>query len=390
MPDGLALSDLDFLDSQSALFHVDHVMSSAGQALNQKAPCIITERDRGKTMVIGDSGGFQIIGGVLKWDGDDTRERILRWLESNTDWAMTLDVPTRAANHPEKSGFGSFKDCLNRTLENLDYFRDKRDTDAPTRFLNVLQGENLRQANIWFKAVKDYPFEGWAFAGLHRLNLTHLCRRVIEMAEQNLLQDRDWIHVLGTNRLTMALGLTALQRAINAHINPNLRISYDTSSPFSALARWRSVYAMPVMDHSRAVLQTSMAPDSMACVGSDLRFPWSSPLGDRLTLGDICVKSGNFEDTRWDDLSVHMLQHHNYGSLLLAIQQAHRIFDMDYEFASRHLPSLLADQKEIVDQVIRSGSMDLLKKNATELGAFAVREKADADWAYGEEDDEDL
>ncbi len=203
----------------------------------QPGPCIITERDRRTTTVIGDSGGFQIIGGVLDWQGDQTREDILGWLEGNADWAMTLDVPTRAVNNPEKSGFKDFRSCLTRTLENLDYFRNNRSPEATTRFLNVLQGENKRQADIWFKEVKDYPFEGWAFAGLHRLNLKYLCGRVIEMAEQKLLQDHNGIHVLGTNRLTMALGLTALQRAINEHINPNLRISYDTSSPFRIVPR---------------------------------------------------------------------------------------------------------------------------------------------------------
>jgi len=188
----------------------------------------------------------------------------------------------------------------------------------------------------------------------------------------------------------MALGLTALQRSINAHINPNLRISYDTSSPFRIVPRWRSAYSLPVMNQNKAVLQSAAVPEGMDYVGSEALFPWSSPLGDRLTMGDICVKGGNFKDTRWDALSGYMLSHHNYGSLLLAIQQAHRIFDMKAEFAARYLPPMLAAQKEVVNLVIKSGSIDVLNRNASTLGAFAVRDKADAAWLYGEEDYEEL
>jgi hypothetical protein len=384
MPSGVQLSDLNFLDDGSDLFHVGHVMSSAGQAMDKSKPCIISERDRTKTMMIGDSGGFQIIGGVLDWKGDKTRKQILLWLEANADWAMTLDVPTRAPENP-KSGFKSFRDCLNRTIENLDYFRDKRSTKSPLKLLNVLQGENHSQANIWFDAVKHYPFEGWAFAGRHRLNLKTLCRRVIQMADQKLLDDRDWIHVLGTNRLTMALGLTALQRAINDHINPRLRISYDTSSPFSIVARWRQLYALPVMEQKRAVLQSSVAPDELAYVGNSTAFPWPSPIGDRLTMGDICIKGGNFEDTRWDDLSIHMMQNHNFAGLLLAIRQAHQIFDMETDFANRHLPPNLIAQNEVVGHVIKSMSIDELNRNTATLSAFAVKEKDAPSWLDGED-----
>ena len=119
MPDGLDVSDLNFLDPQSQLFHVTHVMHSAGQVLTGKQkPCIISERDRSKTVMIADSGGFQIIGGNLPWEGDKTREKVLRWQEAHADWAMTLDIPTRSIENLN-SGYKNFKDCLNTTLENL-------------------------------------------------------------------------------------------------------------------------------------------------------------------------------------------------------------------------------------------------------------------------------
>ena len=68
---------------------------------------MIQQRDRGRTMILGDSGGYQIGKGVLKFDwldfegksANDTRQKILEWLELTADWSMMLDVPTWACDH---------------------------------------------------------------------------------------------------------------------------------------------------------------------------------------------------------------------------------------------------------------------------------------------------
>ena len=44
-----------------------------------------------EVLVFGDSGGFQIATGALKWDGT-IRERIFEWLEHNSDVAANLDL----------------------------------------------------------------------------------------------------------------------------------------------------------------------------------------------------------------------------------------------------------------------------------------------------------
>lgn len=379
MPDGLEMSDLNFLNPDSKLFNVTHVMSSAGQVLlGQNKPCVVSERNRTKTVMIADSGGFQIISGVLKWEDDQTREHVLRWQEDHADWAMTLDIPTRSANHP-KSEFKTFNACLETTLENLDYIQRNRNHDKPVKFLNVLQGETSQQANKWFEAVKHYPFEGWAFAGLHRFSFANLCRRIIQMADENLFDGRGWIHVLGTNRPSMAIALTALQRAINKHIPAarDLRISYDTSSPFRMAMEWRNAYSQAVFDINRAVLQSARMPDSKDFVGSSKRFPWRSPIGDRITMGDLCVKTENFATTRWDDLSFLMLVNHNYSSLLLALEQAHRIWDMGAEFARTRLPSELAELGSIIDYVIETGTERAIKDNLKALNWASPKPDAD-------------
>ena len=59
LPNGVRGDHLNFL-APNPLFRISHVMSSAGQALNQRQDCIITSRDRTKTKMICDSGGSQI------------------------------------------------------------------------------------------------------------------------------------------------------------------------------------------------------------------------------------------------------------------------------------------------------------------------------------------
>jgi len=88
-------------------------------------------------------------------------------------------------------------------LGHLDYFAANR-TPGKTHFLCVLQGNTPREADRWYEAVKHYPFEGWAFAGVMRRNMYEVCRRVIKMANDGLLQNKSWIHVLGTATLDMA------------------------------------------------------------------------------------------------------------------------------------------------------------------------------------------
>ena len=104
---------------------------------------------------------------------------------------MTLDVPTGPLL---KTGYkySSFQACLDKTLDHLEFFRTHRKPGA-TKFLNVLQGNTTQQTDKWYDAVKHYEFEGWAFAGLLRHNFYNLCRRIIKMADDGLLQSRDWI-----------------------------------------------------------------------------------------------------------------------------------------------------------------------------------------------------
>jgi hypothetical protein len=102
-PTSIKFTDLDFLNPNSKLWHYGYALYSAGQFSNARPKaCAVTNRDREKTIVLGDSGGFQIGQGTLKgtehfkkaktsneicqmWrDSGDTRKRIINWLDAHS------------------------------------------------------------------------------------------------------------------------------------------------------------------------------------------------------------------------------------------------------------------------------------------------------------------
>ena len=87
------------------------------------------------------------------------RSDILNWLELTSDWAMTLDVPTWAADdlNSPKTGLKSFQDTLDGTIYNNKFFQKNR--LGQTKLLNVLQGDDWNTAQIWYDAVKDFELK---------------------------------------------------------------------------------------------------------------------------------------------------------------------------------------------------------------------------------------
>ena len=122
-PEKLRLKDLDFLNPSSRLFSIKYALASAGLFAKERGANMVTKRDREKTVIIGDSGGYQIIGGALDHRKADVRNKMLRWLEDNCDWSMTLDVPTKGIKNGT-SGYENFGECLSDTRSYLDFFAD--------------------------------------------------------------------------------------------------------------------------------------------------------------------------------------------------------------------------------------------------------------------------
>jgi hypothetical protein len=298
-------------------------------------------RDRENTFILGDSGGFQIIKGVIQCDwpnfksDDSLRRTILDWLEYTADYSMILDIPTMAASEPykAKTGIQDFNQCLDYTLHNCNWFAKNRKYN--TKYMNVLQGRNKHEADVWYDAVKHLPFEGWAFGGNTKLDANIMLSHLIKMRDDKLLErgERDLLHFLGTSKLDWGVIFTAVKRALRKHVNEDMEVMYDCASPFIATAMGQ-VYTQHVHRNDKFGYVMESAVDDKRLSGSNINFPWGSPVGERLTMGDLnwykpgmLNKNGKEGKTSWDSFTYMLLMSHNVYQHIESVQRANALTD---------------------------------------------------------------
>ena len=349
------IEGMNFLNKEQAYFYYPDALYSAGHAQlditkSYVEESMVQQRNKADNFILGDSGGFQIGKGVINFDwqrfwekqgdagyvgtADKTRMAILNWLEFTADYSMVLDLPTWSAApiNQARTGLKDFGDCLRGTLFNNDFFLKHR--QGKTKFLNVLQGGNNEDADTWYDAVKHYPFEGWAMGGNNMKDADLMLRRLIKMRDEKLLEPgRDVIHFLGTSKLELACLLTAVQRNLREHVNPEMKITFDCASPFLATA-YGQVYTQHVHRNNRFSYIMDKAIDDRRLAGSDIAWPWSSPVGERMTMGDACYykpgdlnKLGKESRTSWDSFAYFLMMGHNVYQHIESVQRANALTD---------------------------------------------------------------
>jgi hypothetical protein len=392
IPDGFdrGIEGMNFLNPEQGYFTYKYALYSAGHAQLDLQKSIVQEsmiqdRDRANTMILGDSGGYQIGKGVLKFDwlnfegaeANKTRQKILEWLELTADWSMMLDVPTWACDHihSPKTGLKTFEDCLDKTKFNNKYFLENR--LGQTKWLNVLQGGDWDTAEKWYQGVKEFsdpsgPYagkeaEGWAFGGANMCKMDITLKRLMTLREDGLLKGKNWIHFLGTAQLDWSCYLTQIQRQLRKHINEEITISFDCASPFIATAHGL-VYTNAQHTNKRWSVIMDKAPDNKSLSESDIPFPFEGEVGSRLTMGDIAyynigVRKTNAElgvdskgkqvkfdhlnpehynevpklnklgkipnKTSWDSFSYALMMGHNVECHIKAVQRAQQLMDIE-------------------------------------------------------------
>lgn len=371
LPDGVEPADLNILNPNSKLLHLAYVMTSAGQALNQNQPCIVTARNRHSSVVLADSGGYQTATSGLMVTTDAERQKVLSWQESICDIGLTLDIPTGPLMKTGKPYVCATQgECLDKTIEHLKFW-ERKHVVGKVRWLNILQGNDIRFSNIWYReTMKHASFcNGVAFAGILRHNFEHVVGRILQMADENHLQKMSHIHVLGTAELDTAVILTALQRAINKNINADLRISFDTGSP-SKLLTWNKIYTLPRFDGTSMTMQSLEAPDGYEFLNSTRRWPWPSPIGDQMLMTDFVVRP-NKPDARWRDTqSNHLMVHHNIGALCAGVALANRVFDVQSTNHDHQVGRHVGAAIEAIERIFESGGSRAVLQKLT--GVFTL------------------
>jgi hypothetical protein len=376
LPQGLTdMEQMNWLNSQKGLFPYKWSLYSGGHAnldLNKQdwSEDMVRNRDP-NTLILGDSGGFQIAKGL--WEGDwkansgcpkaqKKREQVLAWLDGISNYGMILDIPTWVIHDKKASkacGITTLQEAVDATKFNNNYFMKHRKgvKNGGTRFLNVLQGDNHTSAEEWYQEMKvfcdpaaypDTHFDGWAMGGQNMCDVHLVLKRLVALRYENLLQQgkHDWMHFLGTSKLEWAVLLTVIQRAIRKYVNPDFTISFDCASPFLATAngqvyfenvfpqngKW-SYRMAPSADDKKYATDTRKWSTGVVADGIYPRWE-DSPISNMLKMKDICIykpgdlnKIGKEGKTSWDSFSYALLMGHNVWMHLTAVQEANRRFD---------------------------------------------------------------
>ena len=376
LPPGITdLEQMNWLNSSKSLFPYKWSLYSGGHAnldLTKQdwSEDMVRNREPG-TLMLGDSGGFQIAKGL--WEGDwkansgcpkaqKKRETILKWLDGVADYGMTLDIPTWVIHDKKASdacGIKTLQEAVAATKYNNEYFMANRKgiKNGGMKILNVLQGASHDDAEQWYQIMKDYcdpakypdtHFNGWSMGGQNMCDVHLVLKRLVALRYDDLLQEgvHDWMHFLGTSKLEWAVLLTVIQRAVRKYVNPQFTISFDCASPFLATANGQ-VYFENVFEHDDK-WSYRMAPSaddkkystdvrkwSDGVVADGIYPRWEdSPISNLLRMKDICIysptdtnKNGKVGKTSWDSFSYALLMGHNVWMHLTAVQEANRRFD---------------------------------------------------------------
>jgi hypothetical protein len=330
MPVGLDMEMMNWLNDQKGLFPYRWSLYSGGHAnldLAKPDPSEDMVRNRDpNTLILGDSGGFQIAKGL--WEGDwkagsgcakaqKKRDAVLKWLDGVANYGMILDIPTWVIHDKKASaacGITTYEEAVAATKYNNDYFMKHRKgvANGGAKFLNVLQGSNHGEADKWYELMKDYcdpakypdtHFNGWSMGGQNMCDVHLVLKRLVALRHDNLLQEgvHDWMHFLGTSKLEWAVLLTVIQRAVRRYVNPSFTISFDCASPFLATAngqvyhhidlphedKW--CYRMsPIVDDKKYSSDTRPYGQAVVADGLIDHFD-ESPISKLMTMKDICI-----------------------------------------------------------------------------------------------------
>jgi hypothetical protein len=410
------IEGLNWLNPDAAYFPYHWSLYSAGHAeldVNKHSPKedMVRNRDRSRSFILGDSGGFQIGKGV--WEGDwknpncpkaqKKRELVLTWMDAYMDYGMCLDIPAWVARSPagaKATGISTYEEAVQGTYINNDWFVNNR--TGACKFLNVLQGENHADADDWYDRMKKYcdpkqypgrHFNGWAMGGQNMCDVHLVLKRLVAIRYDGLLQEgvHDWMHFLGTSKLEWACLLTDIQRAVRKYVNPKFTISFDCASPFLASANGQIYIQTEIEDREKWVYRMVPSVDDKKYATDTRRFRdaviqdqlfaafTDSPVSQRCTIKDVCIykpgdlnKIGKEGRTSWDSFSYAIQMGHNVWSHISAVQEANRQYDLGVT------PRMLV--QETFDRVYFKDVVDSIFAAKTRVEAEQIIEENSKFW----------
>lgn len=378
-PQNTDLKDLAFWEPNK-LWHYPFALHSVGQyKVGEQPNNGLTNRTKSLSTLIGDSGGFQIGKGTLKglqyvhrkpmnatsaitaWGREQSaRNWIISWLETQCDYAMTIDMPLWAMSNKGKDS--PFHNCspqqlIQATVTNLQEIEAHGRPES--KWLNVVQGtSDFSETIAWWDAIKWFRRGGWAMAGHAGVNggLFAMLAVLLMMRDDGAFEKgQDWVHVLGVSTPFWSIALTEIQKCLR-ETNPNLIVSFDSSSPFQLGGRYERVCLAPCYTKKKEswVLSTESAPQRPSYASSSNATPFphpQSPLGSRLLLNELNVRGGVWVARNFDSISNVLLINHNIWIYLDAFMRANDLASARNKYA---IPSDYIDALDAIVEIFRS------------------------------------
>ncbi len=293
-------------------------LGQSSLAKNDPLERMITERDRERTLLIADSGGYQLGKNTFKalegkmsiqflqdLEYDEKRKLVLEWMEKYADYGMIIDFPAWAIG-TEKFIFSEISNCLRETKRNMEFFRDHLTGNSPLKLLTVIQGRTIDEAMWWYKGVKNipgFPYSGWSFAGPIVSDPTIGLRMILKLLKDDRLNEKEhWLHMLGRGSANSIFVFNIFQQCLDEFIGKGIRISYDVSTPFKEIGRHGKVYTHLEQSDDGYSMPLTKYRELDSLTKLIARYPvhakWSGPFD---------------EDVVIDELEVEISEKHKYG-----------------------------------------------------------------------------
>lgn len=369
----------DFLNNKNADFYHPYALVSAAHANrknDEQQKCLKANRSK-DSLLVADSGGFQIITGVLTFDWDDLdskknnriRQEIFDFQNTHADYALNIEAPT-AALEKRPEVFKTFQDCLDFTLHNLDFYAKQPTHHA--NFVNVMQGRTESEAFEWYNAVKGYDFcNSFAFGGMTARNLRIMLSLILQMMEDGF--EPKLLHVLGQSRITYSILLTVLIRSLNKVWKDTI-LTYD-SAGFSHAGRCGEVIHNFFYHNDRISQRRDRLPKIVPeSYQSEGLVPLKATAARNMTMKEFLEGS---VDGKWTNKMYALVMLSNLEIQVDEIDYTQRIFDAEIcQFpkgcyrnpkpVKTVLPTDLYYLARLIEDVIESRDRDLLN-NYTDL-----------------------
>ena len=315
---------------------------------------MISQRNRAATILVADSGGYQLGKGTFKnYEKiisrdflrtpayDEMRQSILTWMEKYADYAPIIDFPVWALDTEEKFILSDYDECLNETKRNIEFFNERYNRNAPVKFLTVIQGRYFGEALNWYNSVKNinnFPYSGWSFAGPVGKDPTITLKMILTMwREGRINANEKWIHILGRGSLSAAFVFNVFQQCIRTHVYRDAVISYDaSSSSFSVQYGFINTHAVSnQLGMSMQTVKLTREDHSLSKQLYKKWCVWESPFAKDIDFDEFFVADGKYG---LDTKSYAIMAHHNAYIYVKAFEMMNLISNLPDNELSNLVP----------------------------------------------------